>query len=70
VLIALDRMERGGKDGQMSELSAVQEVSKNYGIPVISIGNLSDLFTYLSADPSLAQYKDAVAAYRSKYGVE
>jgi orotate phosphoribosyltransferase len=70
VLIALDRMERGGKDGQMSELSAVQEVSKNYGIPVISIGNLSDLFTYLSSDPSLAQYKDAVAAYRSKYGVE
>ncbi|WP_342119900.1 orotate phosphoribosyltransferase [Pseudoduganella sp. OTU4001] len=70
VLIALDRMERGGKDGQMSELSAVQEVSKNYGIPVISIGNLSDLFTYLSADPSLAPYKDAVAAYRSKYGVE
>ncbi len=70
VLIALDRMERGGKDGQMSELSAVQEVSKNYGIPVISIGNLTDLFTYLSADPSLAQYKDAVAAYRSKYGVE
>ena len=69
VLIALDRMERGGKDGQMSELSAVQEVSKNYGIPVISIGNLSDLFTYLSADPSLAQYKDAVAAYRSRYGV-
>jgi orotate phosphoribosyltransferase len=69
VLIALDRMERGGKDGQMSELSAVQEVSKNYGIPVISIGNLADLFTYLSADPSLAQYKDAVAAYRSRYGV-
>jgi len=69
VLIALDRMERGGKDGQMSELSAVQEVSKNYGIPVISIGNLADLFTYLSADPSLAQYKDAVSAYRSRYGV-
>jgi len=69
VLIALDRMERGGKDGQMSELSAVLEVSKNYGIPVISIGNLADLFTYLSADPSLAQYKDAVAAYRSRYGV-
>ena len=69
VLIALDRMERGGKDGQMSELSAVQEVSKNYGIPVISIGNLADLFTYLSADPSLAQYKDSVAAYRSRYGV-
>jgi orotate phosphoribosyltransferase len=44
VLIALDRMERAGKDGQMSDLSAVQEVTQKYGIPVISIGNLDDLF--------------------------
>ncbi|HEY1147621.1 MAG TPA: orotate phosphoribosyltransferase [Pseudoduganella sp.] len=69
VLIALDRMERGAKDGVMSELSAVQEVSRNYGIPVISIGSLADLFTFLSADPAMAQHKEAVAAYRSKYGV-
>jgi len=69
VLIALDRMERGGKDGQLSEFSAVQEVSRNYGIPVISIGNLADLFGYLSADPALARSKDAVAAYRDRYGI-
>ena len=72
VLIALDRMERGAKDGVMSELSAVQEVAQTYGIPVISIGNLDDLFTYLSgaaADPALQQYKEAVAAYRAQYGV-
>jgi orotate phosphoribosyltransferase len=29
VLIALDRMERAGKDGQLSDLSAVQEVTRN-----------------------------------------
>jgi len=69
VLIALDRMERGGKDGQMSEFSAVQEVSRNYGIPVISIGSLADLFGYLAADPALAQHKTAVEAYRSQYGI-
>ncbi|WP_338770593.1 orotate phosphoribosyltransferase [Massilia sp. METH4] len=70
VLIALDRMERGGgKDGVVSDLSAVQEVSKNYGIPVISIGNLADLLGYLGADPALAQHKDAVAAYRDRYGI-
>ena len=72
VLIALDRMERGGKDGQISELSAVQEVTQKYGIPVISIGNLDDLFGYLNgaaADPQLAQYKDAVSAYRTRYGI-
>jgi len=70
VLIALDRMERGAKNGVMSDLSAVQEVSKNYGIPVISIGSLADLFTFLSNDPAMAQHKEAVAAYRSNYGVE
>ena len=72
VLIALDRMERSGKDGALSEHSAVQEVTKTYGMPVISIGNLADLLEYISkagANEDLAQYKDAVAAYRSRYGV-
>lgn len=72
VLIALDRMERAGKDGELSAHSAVQEVSEMYGIPVISIGNLNDLFDYFSragANPELAQFKDAVAAYRQRYGL-
>ena len=72
VLIALDRMERSGKDGALSELSAVQEVTKAYGMPVVPIANLNDLFEYLSgagAGQELAQYKDAVAAYRTRYGV-
>lgn len=72
VLIALDRMEKSGKDGALSEHSAVQEVTKAYGMPVISIGNLTDLLEYISsagANQDLAKYKDAVAAYRSRYGV-
>ncbi|HVL77313.1 MAG TPA: orotate phosphoribosyltransferase [Noviherbaspirillum sp.] len=71
VLIALDRMERSGKDGELSAHSAVQEVAKAYGMPVISIANLDDLFEYLSgagANAELGKYKDAVAAYRRKYG--
>jgi orotate phosphoribosyltransferase len=72
VLIALDRMEKSGKDGALSEHSAVQEVTKTYGMPVLSIGNLNDLLEYISTagtDAELAKYKDAVAAYRSRYGV-
>jgi len=72
VLIALDRMERSGKEGALSEHSAVQEVTREFGIPVISIANLDDLFGYLSdagASPELAQHRDAVAAYRARYGV-
>ena len=72
VLIALDRMERSGKDDALSEGSAVQQVAKEFGIPVISIANLDDLFTYLSgegASAELGQHKEAVAAYRTRYGV-
>ncbi|SNS17180.1 orotate phosphoribosyltransferase [Noviherbaspirillum humi] len=72
VLIALDRMERSGKDEALSAHSAVQEVSHAYGMPVLSIGNLDDLLAYLTqagAGADLARHKDAVAAYRSRYGV-
>lgn len=72
VLIALDRMERSGKDDALSEGSAVQQVAQEFGIPVISIANLDDLFTYLSgegAGAELGQHKEAVAAYRTRYGV-
>jgi orotate phosphoribosyltransferase len=72
VVIALDRMERSGKDGALSPSSAVQEVGQQYGIPVISIGNLDDLFEYITgggADPRLLQHKEAVSAYRARYGV-
>jgi orotate phosphoribosyltransferase len=72
VLIALDRMERSGKDDALSAQSAVQEVSQAYGMPVLSIGNLADLFEYLSgggAGQELGRYKEAVAAYRKKYGI-
>ena len=43
VLIALDRMERSGKDDALSENSAVQEVARLYNMPVIPIANLDDL---------------------------
>jgi orotate phosphoribosyltransferase len=71
VLIALDRMERSGREGALSEHSAVQEVSRNYNMPVVSIANLDDLLGYLSEGGSgeLAQHRDAVAVYRQRYGV-
>lgn len=72
VLIALDRMERSGKDDALSVHSTVQEVSKAYGIPVVSIGNLEDLFECISnagANPKLAQYNEALSAYLRRYCV-
>ncbi len=64
VVIALDRMERG-----TGELSAVQEVERDYGIPVVAVATLEDLMTYLAGRGDLATHQAAVAAYRSQYGV-
>jgi orotate phosphoribosyltransferase len=64
VLIALDRMERGG-----AELSAVQEVEARFGIPVVAIANLRDLLAFLHGQPELATHQAAVEAYRARYGV-
>ncbi|NYT85075.1 orotate phosphoribosyltransferase [Pollutimonas harenae] len=69
VLIALDRMERAGADDALSAHSAVQDVAKTYGIPVVSIASLTDIMAMLDGDAALAEYRDAVAQYRSCYGV-
>ena len=64
VLIALDRQERG-----LGELSAVQEVQRDYGIPVIAVAGLRDLMTYLGHHPEFSTHQTAVARYREQYGV-
>ncbi|MBI3067744.1 MAG: orotate phosphoribosyltransferase [Betaproteobacteria bacterium] len=64
VAIALDRMERG-----TGGLSAVQEVEREYKIPVVSIATLDDLVGYLESDASLADNLAAVGRYRTQYGV-
>jgi orotate phosphoribosyltransferase len=69
VLIALDRMERAGAEGALSQDSAVREVARVYGIPVISIASLDDIMALLSGDDQLAAHREAVAAYRDTYGV-
>ena len=64
VVIALDRQERG-----QGGLSAIQEVERNYGIPVISIIRLDDLVNYLGERPDLKQSLDAIRTYRDRYGI-
>lgn len=64
VVIALDRMEKGTGD-----LSAVQEVEQQYGLPVVAIANLNDLFTLLQNHSGFSAYLEPVRAYRARYGV-
>lgn len=71
VLIALDRMERGGSDDKLSARSAVEDFERDYGLPVISVATLDDLLKYLqsNADAALVAHFARVAAYRERYGV-
>ncbi|CAM5787540.1 orotate phosphoribosyltransferase [Rhizobacter sp. Root404] len=71
VLIALDRMERGGTDDNLSARSAVEDFEHDYGLPVISIASLDDLLQYLhsNADTALGAHFERVSAYRERYGV-
>ncbi len=64
VLIALDRQEKG-----RGELSAIQEVEQQYGIPVLSIITLENLITYLEQQPDMQTNLATVKAYREKYGI-
>ena len=65
VLIALDRQEKG-----KGELSAIQEVERDYQAKVIAIITLGDLIRYLEEKPEMADALAQVRAYRAQYGIE
>ncbi|HGH5991364.1 orotate phosphoribosyltransferase [Morganella morganii] len=65
VMLSLDRQEKG-----KGELSAVQEVERDYGCQVFSIITLNDLISYLAEDPQMGSHLQAVRAYREQYGIE
>ena len=64
VAIALDRQERG-----KGEKSAAQEVTTEFGIPVISIAGLSDLIEFLENKSVSNIDIEAIRRYRKDYGV-
>jgi orotate phosphoribosyltransferase len=77
VLIALDRQERG-----MGELSATQEVTNMFGIPVLAASTLSDLIWVLNDmiehDEQMDDrdqfvmglHLEKILAYKEQYGVD
>lgn len=66
VLIALDRQERVSDSIQAS---ATQQVTKEYGVPVVSIIKLEHLIEYLQEKSEYADHLTELKAYRERYGV-
>ncbi|MFT4635262.1 MAG: orotate phosphoribosyltransferase [Arenicella sp.] len=68
VFLALDRQELGQKDGQTTEMSAIQQVEAEFGIPVVAIATLADLIEYLKQQPDQQQNLERMRSYREQYG--
>jgi len=63
VLIGLDRQERG-----KGELSAIQEIEQQHGIPVISIVKLEHIIDYLNEQGETDKVAQMLQ-YRDTYGI-
>nr|WP_136250794.1 orotate phosphoribosyltransferase [Ningiella ruwaisensis] len=65
VLIALDRQERG-----TGELSAIQEVERDYSTQVFSIVTLTDVVEYLRTHQDSEALIASIDRYREQYGID
>ncbi len=74
VIIALDRQEKGNNN-----ISALQEIEKDFDISVISIANLDQLISLVSADTNIKDHShttildnsivEKIVDYKRQYGI-
>ncbi|MBP3140636.1 orotate phosphoribosyltransferase [Aliivibrio fischeri] len=64
VLVAIDRQEKG-----KGELSAIQEVERDFNCSIISIVSLTDLISFLEEKGDNAEQLEVVKAYRAEFGI-
>ncbi len=65
ILISLNRQEKGS-----GELSAVQEISRELDVPVISIVALDEVIEFIEKNESFQKHLENINAYRQEYGVK
>ena len=66
IVIALDRQERVRED--VAE-SAAQAVATQHAIPVVAVAGLGDLLAFVGESGELSTHRDALLAYRARYGI-
>jgi len=71
IVIALDRQERVREDdgSAASRRSAAQAVAEAHDIPVVAVATLGDLLAFAGESAELSAHRDALLAYRARYGV-
>ncbi|HKI75200.1 MAG TPA: orotate phosphoribosyltransferase [Pseudomonadales bacterium] len=63
-LVAIDRQERGS-----AELSAIQEIERDYGVSVVSVVKLDDIVTYIEQRAGFQKELERIKSYREQFGV-
>ncbi len=66
IVIALDRQERASEDDPRS---AAQAVAAEHRIPVLAVAGLEDLLAFAGKTTELVAQRDALLAYRARYGM-
>ncbi|MDP5210470.1 MULTISPECIES: orotate phosphoribosyltransferase [unclassified Microbulbifer] len=66
VVIGLNRQERASEE---CEFSAIQQVERQYNIPVISIVQLDNVISYLEQESQDSETLQKIVDYRQRYGV-
>ena len=64
VVVAIDRQEKGE-----DTLSATQEITKKYSIPVFSLINLEDIIHYLETKNDFNNKLELIKNYQKSYGI-
>jgi len=64
IVVAVDRQERGH-----GELSAIQEVERDFGAEVTSIVTLGQIIEHLEETSRSGEHLEAMRAYRAEFGV-
>jgi len=70
VFVAMDRQERGQIDGELTDYSAIQQVEKEFGVPVIAIATMTDLIDYLKTKSDMSKHLDNMLRYREQFGID
>ena len=63
IIVAIDRQEKG-----LSDMSATQDVSNKFNIPILSIITLDNIIEYLTNQNNLKDELKFIKEYRKKYG--
>jgi len=64
VLLAIDRQEKG-----KGEISAIQEVERDYGLSIVSVVKLENIITFLEQNGGYGEELELISNYRAQYGV-